>query len=198
LNWWQGDLATTGELVLNRAPNGGNDSLSTPTNTPASITISKLKTFHPDADGNTTTFALVSGTTAQSGTVSESAGTVTYTPPSATFSGADSFQYTLDDGRGGVTTVTANVTVGAGTAVSPNVVHGPLIDGTDFVVRFAGIPGETYTVEHSAAPTGPWTKLENKLAPADNSLGFGVGVFEVREDTSGSEAGFYRTVHPSY
>lgn len=202
LNWWQGLLATTGELVLNRAPTGGNDALSTPKNTSTTITVNKLKNFHPDADGNSTTFALVSGTTTQSGAVSESGGTVTYEPPgypSSTFEGLDSFQYTLDDGRGGITTVTVNVTVGNGQETSANAVFAG-IDGGNFVARFAGIPGEEYTVEYTdtTPPTPTWTKLGNVTAPGVNDPHpNGIGVFQIT-DPLGSGSRFYRSVHPSY
>jgi hypothetical protein len=45
--------------------------------------------------------------------------------------------------------------------------------------------------------------LANFLAPASSSdpsfsLDTGIGVFEVRENTGGSSAGYYRTVSPSY
>ena len=54
----------------------------------------------------------------------------------------------------------------------------------------------TYTIEHSANSTGPWTKTANLTAPSNNNAGFGIGVFEFRDTMSSS--GYYRTVWPAY
>jgi hypothetical protein len=138
----------------------------------------------------------VSATSAQGGTVTLVSGVVTYTPR-AGYSGADSFTYTVNDGQGGTTNGAVNVTVAAGNAVSLNIVFGPAIVSGNFVVRFAGIPGRIYTVEHAPSVTGPWTKAINVAAPATDT-GFGAGVFQFSESTSTSPSGFYRTVYPSY
>jgi hypothetical protein len=105
----------------------------------------------------------------------------------------------LDDGFGGTATGTVNVTITdpAAGGSSPNVVY-TATQGNEFVARFAGVPGRVYTVEHATSATGPWSKKENKTAPTTNEAGFGIGVFEVRENTIGSTGGFYRTIYPSY
>ena len=66
------------------------------------------------------------------------------------------------------------------------------------MIRFAGIPGYTYTVEYSdsLAPAA-WQKKTNAAAPA--AVGeFGIGVFEFREQTKGASSRFFRTVWPAY
>jgi hypothetical protein len=78
-----------------------------------------------------------------------------------------------------------------------NLLFGPAVDGSDFVVRFAGIPGLTYTVEAAPDLTGPWSKVANIIVPTADA-GFGVGVFEFREPIGSYTTRFYRTVFPMY
>jgi len=47
-------------------------------------------------------------------------------------------------------------------------------------------------------PPVPWQKKINKTAPLDNAAGFGIGVFEFRENKGAAAQRFYRTVHPAY
>jgi hypothetical protein len=96
--------------------------------------------------------------------------------------------------------VPVTVTVGSGQGSSANVLYTATVEG-NFVVRFAGIPGETYTVEANSVFSGPgWTKLgtENYKAPAAaDSHPYGLGVFQVT-DPLGSPSRYYRTVWPAY
>ena len=68
------------------------------------------------------------------------------------------------------------------------------------IVRFAGLPGTNYTVETNSASSGSgWVKEGFYTAPTDNSLGFGVGVFQVSDPLPPSPGElFYRTVTPAY
>jgi hypothetical protein len=177
---------------MNRLPVPLNPGLGAITNQAAPFSTVKLAT---DPDGDSMTFT-VSPTSTQGGTVGLAGSTVTYTPP-ATFSGTDTFTFTANDGRGGITNGTVTVTVRTGTTVSLNIVFGPTIQTGNFVVRFAAIPGRTYTIEWSDNATGPWTKAMNRTAPATDQ-GFGVGVFEFSEPTGMASSRFYRTVYPSY
>jgi hypothetical protein len=66
------------------------------------------------------------------------------------------------------------------------------------VVRFAGIPGYTYTIESTDSLFPPnWVKKQNVTAPT-NAGSFGVGVFEFTEPTGGAPSRFYRTIWPAY
>jgi len=190
-------------LLVNSAPVGGVHAVTTRTNLPVTLSVSKLKTGDSDADNDSLTLTGVANASPSGATVSLVGNVITYTPPADTF-GAGSFTYTLADGFGGVTSVTVSVTITDPTAggVSANAIY-TATAGSEFVVRFAGVPGQTYTVEHAPSPTGPWAKLANFTAPASIndesfSLDTGIGVFEVREITGGSSAGYYRTVSPSY
>ena len=199
LNWYTGNLAVDGTIIVNRAPVGGAHAITTRTNLPITVSANKLKAGDSDPDTNQLSITAVSDPQPSGASVSLTSGVITYNPGSAA-AGGGSFKYTLEDDRGGSTLVTVTVTItdsssGGG---SPNLVYGPVIDGTDFVARFAGIPGQSYTIESSTSATGPWVKKSNVTVPTDNSLGFGVGVFEVRQATSESNSGFYRTVYPAY
>jgi hypothetical protein len=88
-------------------------------------------------------------------------------------------------------------TVGSGGMAPLNIVFGPVVADGQFIVRFAGIPGLTYTIEAAASLSGDWTKVANLTAPTTDT-GLGIGVFELREPMLGVGARYYRTVYPSY
>ena len=96
--------------VPNTDPVAGDDALETIKDNAATIDVADLLLNDTDADLDTLTFTGVSAASVEGGTVSESAGVVTYTPFSG-FTGSDSFTYTIDDGWGGVVDGTVNVTV---------------------------------------------------------------------------------------
>ena len=82
--------------------------------------------------------------------------------------------------------------------MQPRVVAGPLVSNGQFVVRFSGSPGFTYTVEATDdLGTPPWSKKTNLTAPTTDQ-GFGVGVFQFSESIGTATTRFYRTVYPSY
>lgn len=181
-----------GRFAFNTVPVPLNPALGTISSRPVILPTVKLAT---DADGDSMTFT-VSSPTAH-GTAVLASGNVTYTPTTIGYVGSDSFTYTVDDGHCGLTNGSVTVTITASNAVSPNIVYGPAIVLTTFVVRFAGIPGRSYTIEHSPTATGPWSKVgPNLTAPTDNAAGFGIGVFQYSE-TIGATT-FFRTVSPAY
>jgi len=193
LSWDTNNLATTGVLdiyTFTTTPLA----LSTPVGTAAVISSTKLANHAASSRG---TPVAVAATLPSHGSASvDGSGNLTYTPTDGF--GSDSFTVTFQDGHG-TQTMAVSVTVGSGTGQSPNVVFGPTTDGNgNFVVRFAGIPGTTYTVEKTTSLTPPsWIKLGNYMAPSDNSLSFGVGVFQV-SDPVANGSGYYRTVYPSH
>ena len=171
------------------------DTITTPTNTPTKFSAAKLAVNDVDLDGYALTVIGVSSSSAQGGTVALASGQVTYTPP-VNFAGNDSFTYTISDGHGGTALGTVTATVGS-SPVSLNIVFGPTMVSGNFVVRFAGIPGQTYTIEAASSLAGPWTKVANLAAPTTDQ-GFGVGVFQFSEPVGGNTTRFYRTVYPAY
>jgi len=193
ISWDTNKLATTGVLdiyTFTTTPLA----LSTPVNSNAVILVAKLANHASSSRG---TPVAATATTPSHGTVSvDGSGNLTYSPTTS-YSGSDSFTITFRDGHGWQT-MAVSVTVGSGSGQSPNVVYGPTTLGGNFIVQFAGIPGTQYTVEKttSLSPVN-WTKLGNYTAPTDNSVGFGIGVFQVSDPVSNG-SGYYRTVYPSY
>ncbi len=189
----------TTTVTVNALPTGVADTLSTPRNTAA--TFSSAKLIANDTGSGLQITAVTAGTGTDHGTVSlaETDGSVTYTPETD-YTGSDSFTYTLSNDLGCTVQVPVTVTVGSGQGGSSSVLYAAAVDG-NFVVRFAGIPGETYTVQTNSVSSGPgWTKLgtENFTAPAaTNPHPYGIGAFQVT-DPLGSSSRYYRTVWPAY
>ncbi len=172
--------------------------LGVPAGQTAALPLAKLLARASDPNGETLRVASVSAVSAQGGTVTLGASTVSYTPANG-FTGADTFTYVIADTGGDPATGTVTVTVTASTAVSLNVVYGPAVVSGEFVVRFAGTPGESYTIEYTDSITGTvvWHWKANATAPV-TAGSFGVGVFEFRENTGDAGSRYYRTVYPAY
>jgi hypothetical protein len=67
-----------------------------------------------------------------------------------------------------------------------------------FIVRFAGIPGYTYTVEATDdLRLHAWSKKASLTAPVVDQ-GLGIGVFEYSEIAAAARGRYFRTVYPSY
>jgi autotransporter-associated beta strand protein len=149
----------------------------------------------PDSDPLTVTNAGPTSTNGASVTLTETG--VTYTPL-PDFVGNDLFSYTVTDSRGGFATNVVYLTVTSSSVPPPDVVYGPVVSNGLFIVRFAGVPGSTYTVEATdqLSPSA-WSKQTNLTAPTTDQ-GLGVGVFEFSQSTSEATNRFYRTVYPSY
>lgn len=183
--------------ATNNAPVAGADDAGATQNQPLVIATVKLLANDTDIDEDALTLLGVSNTSTNGGTVSLAGGNVTYTPV-ANFVGTDLFTYTITDGYAATATGSVIVSVSSTNEPSLNVVFGPIITNSSFLVRFAGVPGLGYTVEFTDSLSPPaWTKSTNMVAPASDE-GFGAGVFQVMEPTGVATQRFYRTVWPSY
>jgi hypothetical protein len=110
----------------------------------------------------------------------------------STFTGADSFTYTVSDGNGGTAVGTVTLTVTANNGQSPNVVSPATYDSASgtFRVTFAGIPDVTYTIQYASDPSGPWSYLKTVTAGTN-------GLFEVNDTPEPPvPARYYQTVFP--
>jgi autotransporter-associated beta strand protein len=150
-----------------------------------------------DLDNDPLSVASVDASSTHGGLVKLTSTALTY-QPAIDFVGADQFRYTISDRRGGFATNTVVVYVVSSTGLSPNVIYGPVLTNGQFVVRFAGIPGYTYTLEATESLLHPvWTKVVN-LTASPTAEDAGQGSFEFRDDSSAADRKFYRTVYPSY
>lgn len=96
--------------AVNDVPVANPDSFTTRRNTPITLQVSTILSNDTDVDGDTLT--AISATMPANGTLTAAgSAAVTYTPRN-NFTGADTFRYTISDGRGGTAsaTVTINVT----------------------------------------------------------------------------------------
>jgi VCBS repeat-containing protein len=102
------DTATVTVTVLpaNRPPVAVDDNASTPEDVAVSILV-----LGNDSDPDGDTLTVASFTQGSHGAVTTGAGGALIFTPAANFSGADSFSYTISDGRGGTDTATVNVTI---------------------------------------------------------------------------------------
>lgn len=189
-------FAAESSFVVVPPPSATPDSIATPVNTPATFATATLTLNDVSPGGLPLMVIAVSTNSARNGTVSLAAGMLTYTPPT-NFSGNDSFAYTISDGQSAAASGPVIATVGSGGPISLKVVHGPALDNGNFVVRYAGIPGWSYTIEAASDLGGSWTKVTNLTAPSSDQ-GFGSGVFEFQRPILANASEFYRTVYPAY
>jgi hypothetical protein len=87
---------------------------------------------------------------------------------------------------------------GEGQGIPPRLVYGPVIVSNYLIVRYAGQPGASYTIESTEgfAPA-TWHKEFNVTA-TDETGSFGSGVFEVRQQLGSFRARYFRAVYPAY
>jgi hypothetical protein len=152
------------QVALNAAPVAGNDSLSRHTNSAAKIAVSVLLANDTDADLDTLAITAVTTPTANGATVTRDGAWVIYEPPLG-FNGADSFNYTVSDGRGGTGIGTVNVILTPGSDEQTQNTVSITSSGADVIVRFAGIPGRTYRIETTADLTPPITWTPHPAGP---------------------------------
>ncbi|HEY2964243.1 MAG TPA: Ig-like domain-containing protein [Pyrinomonadaceae bacterium] len=104
-----GTLTVAGRNVTitqDAAPIASNDSATTDEDTPVDINV-LVNDVEPDGD----TLNINSVTQGANGTVSVNPNKTIHYAPALNFFGNDSFTYTIDDGHGGMSTATVNVTV---------------------------------------------------------------------------------------
>jgi hypothetical protein len=168
-------IATT-DQIERRLPNG------------AEVLLSTLLSNDTDADGDTIAFVFFSATSANGGAVTRQGDWIRYSAP-AGFTNDDSFTYTISDGRGQLVVGVVNIRVNSDPVRSPNLTITPLANGS-YRIRFDGIAGVIYRIEHSPLNPAVWQTLGNATANA-------VGSFEIVDTPpAGSPQRFYRSVHP--
>jgi hypothetical protein len=169
---------------LNQLPTFSGYTLSVTKNTTAVLGKAKLLARCADADGGTPAITAVLAASAQGGTVSLGATSISYAPPTG-FTGLDTFQFTLSDGQGGSISATVTVNVTSGSGESQNRAKLTVLPGGNVALLFQGVPGVSYQIQRSTDLL-TWTTLQTSNAAVDGTLPF--------TDTSppGGSA-FYRT-----
>ncbi|HEU4837155.1 MAG TPA: Ig-like domain-containing protein [Pyrinomonadaceae bacterium] len=106
-----GSLTVAGRQVIitqDAAPTANNDTATTNEDTPVNVNV-LANDVEPDGD----TLNVISVTQGGNGAVSINGDKTVRYSPNLNFFGSDSFTYTIDDGHGGQSTATVNVTVNA-------------------------------------------------------------------------------------
>jgi len=105
---WQGNINIpyAPGITPNTSPNAINDSYSVSEDSGSN----SLNVLSNDADPDGDTISITGVTQGANGTVGFNASSISYTPK-ANFYGADSFSYTISDGKGGTDSATVSVTV---------------------------------------------------------------------------------------
>jgi hypothetical protein len=142
-----------------------------------------------DSDGDVLSLVSAGPTSAQGGTVTTNGSWIFYTPPPG-FTNADSFTYTISDGRGAPVTGSVMVRIKEDIVPSPNLTITDLGDGS-FRIRGDGIPDRIYRIQFTEDVDAPnWQTLGSATANE-------VGQFELMDTPPvGSPQRFYRSIYP--
>ncbi|WP_051116670.1 Ig-like domain-containing protein [Sphingomonas sp. PAMC 26617] len=169
--------------VQNNPPSAVNDMAATPEDVPVTIAV-----LTNDSDPNHDPLQITSASATHGSVVVNADGTVTFTP-AADFNGIAVVSYTISDGKGGVSTATATITV---TPVNdaPDAVAIPALanqDGESASVNvgtfFSDRDGDTLVFAAAGLPPGigidPATGILSGTLAADASQGGTGGVYTV-------------------
>jgi hypothetical protein len=161
-----GTTSAVATLTVNALPTANPDTLGTVQDVTVSGLIAKLLANDTSPINGTLSITAVTSSSLAGGTVTLGASAVNYTPPNG-FSGLDSFQYTLSDGRC-TAQGTVSVTVTSANAAGQNLVS-ITVNSTNREIRFSGIPNRFYVVQWGPAADGPWTDFADGSIQADTT-----------------------------
>jgi Big-like domain-containing protein len=141
----------------NRPPVAANDTATTAFATP--VTIAVLANDN-DPDGDTLSISAVTAPAHGSATISGTS--IVYTPI-AGYSGADTFNYTIGDGRGGSASASVAITVTA----QPN---RPPVAVNDTATTVVGVPVTVNVLANDSDPDGDALTIVGVTTPANGSV----------------------------
>jgi len=180
---------------LNNAPVATNYTFTVVSNSTIKVPISALLSTAKDVDGDSISFVSVASTSAQNGTTGRSGIWVLYKPPAA-FAGSDSITWVMQDSEGdqNTGTILAQVVAPPTQPDQPtlnliSVTFDTAPNSTDATLRFASLPGFSYTVQYTDNLTQPvtWTTL-GTVATTN-------GVFQIVDSTArNASQRYYRTL----
>jgi len=183
LNWYLGDLTSSGRIKVNRSPVPG--PTLTFTNTPGmqlQIPIASLVAGASDPDGDSVTLSGINLTTTNGVTLVTNDTTIFY---SNNANPADLLNYTITDGHGG--NATGAVMIAASTV--GQFIRPAEVNASSVTLHFAGGPGLTYYVERSISLPPSWVTISTNIVPATGVLDY----IDDFHDLSGSpSSSFYR------
>lgn len=176
-------------FTRNRAPTAAEATFTRTAGTALRIPISDLLSgFTSDPDGDARSLVNL-GSGASGSTITSDDNYIYFTRVS---NDSDTFGYEVKDARDyrpGDTMRTASSTITISTTAAVSSVREISASGGTVKIRFAGIPGFSYTVERASVVTGPWSVKQTTTAPAN-------GVWEFSDSSPLETTGFYRLTHP--
>jgi len=173
---------------INTPPVASNVTISRNSLTGTKVLLATLLANASDADGDTITAAFNSSS-ASNAAVTVIGKWVFYTP-SAGFTNADSFSYTITDAHGGSATATVTVAIQVDNNQSQNLIITPL-GGSQFRIDGSGIPAYSYRLQYSDTNSPFIWQTFAGLSLAANSI----GSFKYT-DTTTAQTRFYRSLYP--
>jgi hypothetical protein len=145
-NWYTGNLTVDGTIIVNRAPQAQDISMGAQSGVKQTLQIIGSPKYAPtDLDGNALSLSAVNCTSGHGATVNINGNSVEYTAPS-TYTGPDSFTYTVSDGWGGTAVASVALTV---SAVLNQQTAAISFKGGSVSVVFWGVPGDQYVIQRS-------------------------------------------------
>jgi hypothetical protein len=132
-----GQVKVTVGAAPNRAPTAVTDTVTTAYNT--ALTINAVSN---DTDPENDTLTVTANTQPSHGTVSRVGNVFTYTPTTG-YSGADSFMYTISDGKGNSATGIVNISVGAAPNRAPTAVMDTVTTAYNTALTINAISNDT-------------------------------------------------------
>jgi len=177
----------TNQLINTTPVAATNYTMTALRNQPTNLSATKLARKATDADGDALSVTAVSDVSAQGGTVSLSAGTITYLPPT-NYVGADTFTYMIQETFGATDIGAVAVTVNPGNFSEPITSLTQLPDG-NMEIQASGIPSFTYWIQASTN-LDTWEVISTNTADTN-----GVIIFDDLNATNYTSR-FYRTAAP--
>lgn len=188
VNFLGADAGSVVEVLVNTPPVAVDDVMERGLLTDGKVLLSVLLSNDTDADGHLLQLVSMAAVSAHGGAVAVEGDWVHYTP-AAGWTNADSFTYRVADAYGATAEGTVQVTVTNGVVDAPNL-HLSVASPGVLLLRFDGVPGQTYRVEWAGDPSGLWSLLGEAMASE-------TGAFEITDAVAGGAGSrFYRCVSP--
>ena len=143
----------------------------------SSVTIDVLKN-DTDADNDTLTIDSVTQG-GKGGVVAIANNQITYTPPSSTYTGTDSFTYIVKDGKGGTNTTSVTINVQA-----PNPTNQDPVPVADNITAAAGVAYNFNPVANDIDPDGDTLSVQSVTQGAHGTVSINGSSVSYTADTS--------------
>jgi uncharacterized repeat protein (TIGR03803 family) len=168
-------------------PNVSNITAATFQDQPLNLAVAKILVLASDPNGSSLRVKGLGAPTNNDASVVLGQNQITYTPAPG-YVGSDQFSYSLTDAAGASASAYVFVQVRATNQLSANMFPLAVIPG-GYLVSFAGIPGQTYSVQRAPAVTGPWATITMVTAGLN-------GIGAIQDTNSPPSTAFYRTTYP--